>query len=29
MDRNYHGAPRIARMIGSTHVLARLKSDSR
>jgi hypothetical protein len=27
MDRNYHGAPRIARMIRSTHVLARLKSD--
>jgi hypothetical protein len=27
MDRNYHGAPRIARMIASTHVLIRLKSD--
>ena len=27
MDRNYHGAPRIARMIASTHVLVRLKSD--
>jgi hypothetical protein len=27
MDRNYHGAPRIARMIRSAHVLARLKSD--
>ena len=27
MDRNYHGAPRIARMIRSTHVLIRLKSD--
>ncbi|HMD24698.1 MAG TPA: hypothetical protein VKH61_11395 [Streptosporangiaceae bacterium] len=27
MDRNYHGAPRIARMIGRTHVLIRLKSD--
>lgn len=27
MDRNYHGAPRIARMIQSTHVLIRLKSD--
>ena len=27
MDRNYHGAPRLARMIRSTHVLARLKSD--
>jgi hypothetical protein len=27
MDRNYHGAPRIARMIESTHVLIRLKSD--
>ena len=27
MDRNYHGAPRIARLIGSTHVLIRLKSD--
>ena len=26
-DRNYHGAPRIARMIRSTHVLIRLKSD--
>jgi hypothetical protein len=26
-DRNYHGAPRIARMIASTHVLIRLKSD--
>jgi hypothetical protein len=27
MDRNYHGAPRIARMIQLTHVLIRLKSD--
>jgi hypothetical protein len=27
MDRNYHGAPRIARMTGLTHVLIRLKSD--
>jgi hypothetical protein len=27
MDRNYHGAPRLARMMRSTHVLARLKSD--
>ena len=27
MDRNYHGAPRIARMIQRTHVLIRLKSD--
>jgi hypothetical protein len=27
MDRNYHGAARIARMTRSTHVLARLKSD--
>ena len=27
MDRNYHGAARIARMIQSTHVLVRLKSD--
>jgi hypothetical protein len=27
MDRNYHGAPRIARMTASTHVLIRLKSD--
>ena len=27
MDRNYHGAPRIARMIAVTHVLIRLKSD--
>jgi hypothetical protein len=27
MDRNYHGAARIARMITSTHVLIRLKSD--
>jgi hypothetical protein len=27
MDRNYHGAPRIARMIAFTHVLIRLKSD--
>jgi hypothetical protein len=26
-DRNYHGAPRIARMTRFTHVLARLKSD--
>jgi hypothetical protein len=27
MDRNYHGAPRIARMIRLTHVLIRLKGD--
>ena len=27
MDRNYHGAPRIARMMASTRVLIRLKSD--
>jgi hypothetical protein len=27
MDRNYHGAARLARMMRSTHVLARLKSD--
>jgi hypothetical protein len=27
MDRNYHGAARIARLIGRTHVLIRLKSD--
>jgi hypothetical protein len=27
MDRNYHGAPRIARLVRSTHVLIRLKSD--
>jgi hypothetical protein len=27
MDRNYHGAPRIARMTASGHVLIRLKSD--
>jgi hypothetical protein len=27
MDRNYHGAPRIARMTRLTHVLIRLKSD--
>jgi hypothetical protein len=27
MDRNYHGAARISRMIASTHVLIRLKSD--
>jgi hypothetical protein len=27
MDRNYHGASRIARMTGRTHVLIRLKSD--
>ena len=27
MDRNYHGAPRIARMIACTHVLICLKSD--
>jgi hypothetical protein len=27
MDRNYHGAARIARMIRSTHELIRLKSD--
>jgi hypothetical protein len=26
-DRNYYGAPRIARMIEHTHVLIRLKSD--
>jgi hypothetical protein len=26
-DRNYHGAARLARMMRSTHVLARLKSD--
>jgi hypothetical protein len=26
-DRNYHGAPRIARMTRSAHVLIRLKSD--
>jgi len=26
-DRNYHGAARIARLIASTHVLIRLKSD--
>ena len=29
MDRNYHGAPRIARLIARTHVLIRLKSDLR
>jgi hypothetical protein len=28
MDRNYHGASRIARMIERTHVLIRLKSDA-
>ena len=27
MDRNYHGAARIARMVRSAHVLIRLKSD--
>jgi hypothetical protein len=27
MDRNYHGAPRIARLVARTHVLIRLKSD--
>jgi hypothetical protein len=27
MDRNYHGAARLARMMQSTHLLARLKSD--
>jgi hypothetical protein len=27
MDRNYHGAPRIARLIERTHMLIRLKSD--
>jgi hypothetical protein len=27
MDRNYHGAARIARLIACTHVLIRLKSD--
>jgi hypothetical protein len=27
MDRNYHGAPRIARLTERTHVLTRLKSD--
>jgi len=27
MDRNYHGAPRIARLMARTHVLIRLKSD--
>ena len=27
IERNYHGAPRIARMIRSAHVLIRLKSD--
>jgi hypothetical protein len=27
MDRNYHGAARVARLIRSTHVLIRLKSD--
>ena len=27
MDRNYHGAPRIARLTASAHVLIRLKSD--
>ena len=27
MDRNYHGAARIARLTRSTHVLVRLKSD--
>ena len=29
MDRNYHGAPRIARMIRSAHVLIRLKRHPR
>ena len=27
MDRNYHGAPRIAQLMTRTHVLIRLKSD--
>jgi hypothetical protein len=27
MDRNYHGAARIARLIARTHVLIRMKSD--
>ena len=27
LDRNYHGAARIARLIARTHVLIRLKSD--
>src|SRR5260221_9887716 len=27
MDRNYHGAARIARLIARTHVLIRLKGD--
>ena len=27
MDRNYHGAARIARLVARTHVLIRLKSD--
>ena len=27
MDRNYHGAARIARLMARTHVLIRLKSD--
>jgi hypothetical protein len=27
MDRNYHGAARVARLVVSTHVLIRLKSD--
>ena len=27
MDRNYHGAPRIARLTARTHVLIRLKCD--
>jgi hypothetical protein len=27
MDRNYHGAARLARMAAVTHLLARLKSD--
>ena len=27
MDRNYHGAARIARLMACTHVLIRLKSD--
>jgi hypothetical protein len=26
-DRNYHGAPRLARMAAVTHLLARIKSD--
>jgi hypothetical protein len=27
LDRNFPGAPRIARLIARTHVLIRLKSD--